>query len=152
MIVKLNTLDNSLLSRIAYADNLFIGYDGEIYSYKVGLKIDHVAKRIINEVQFMRKLNDTDMQLIPTSTGQFVFEIVQRDNTPLYNNLGEEVFVFNAERTEVLLDESGNPIQRLEEYSRNKNAFQPLLNPPIDATISNFLGNHPKPVVENEEN
>lgn len=151
MIVKLNTLDESLLTRIAYADNLFVGYDGEIYSYKVGLKIDHVAKRIINEVQFMRKLNDTDMQLIPTATGQFVFEIVQRDNTPLYNNLGEEVFVFNAERTEVLLDENGNPIQRLEEYSRNKNAFQPLLNPPIDATISNFLGNHPKPV-ENAEN
>lgn len=146
MIVKLNTLDNALLTRITYADNLFTGYEGEIYSYKVGLKIDHVAKRIINEVQFMRKLNDTDMQLIPTSTGQFIFEIVQRDNTPLYNLLGEEIFVFNAERTEVLLDENGNLIQRMEEYSRNKNAFQPLLNPPIDATISNYLGNHPKPV------
>lgn len=151
MIVKLNTLDNSLLTRIAYADNLFKGYEGEIYSYKVGLKIDHVTKRIINEVQFMRKLNDVDMQLIPTSTGQFVFEIVQRDNTPLYNLLGEEIFVFNAERTEVLLDENGNLIQRLEEYSRNKNAFQPLLNPPIDATISNYLGNHPKPVENAEE-
>ena len=146
MIVKLNTLDNSLLTRITYADNLFTGYDGEIYSYKVGLKIDHVAKRIINEVQFMRKLNDTDMQLIPTSTGHFIFEIVQRDNTPLYNLLGEEIFVFNAEKTEVLLDENGSLVQRLEEYSRNKNAFQPLLNAPIDATISNYLGNHPKPV------
>lgn len=146
MIVKLNTLDNSLLTRITYADNLFAGYEGEIYSYKVGLKIDHVAKRIINEVQFMRKLNDNDMQLIPTSTGQFIFEIVQRDNTPLYNLLGEEIFVFNVERTEVLLDENGNLIQRLEEYSRNKNAFQPILNAPIDATISNYLGNHPKPV------
>ena len=151
MIVKLNTLDNSLLTRIVYADNLFTGYEGEIYSYKVGLKIDHVAKRIINEVQFMRKLNDTDMQLIPTSTGHFIFEIVQRDNTPLYNLLGEEIFVFNAERTEVLLDENGNPIQGMEEYSRNKNAFQPLLNPPIDATISNYLGNHPKPVENAEE-
>tara|TARA_R110000772_G_scaffold152323_2_gene263072 strand:+ start:4361 stop:4816 length:456 start_codon:yes stop_codon:yes gene_type:complete len=151
MIVKLNTLDNSLLTRIAYADTLFTGYEGEIYSYKVGLKIDHIAKRIINEVQFIRKLNDTDMQLIPTSSGHFIFEIVQRDNTALYNLLGEEIFVFNAERTEVLLDENGNPIQRLEEYSRNKNAFQPLLNTPIDATISNYLGNHPKPV-ENAEN
>ena len=150
MIVKLNTLDNSLLTRIVYADNLFTGYEGEIYSYKVGLKIDHVAKRIINEVQFMRKLNDTDMQLIPTSTRHFIFEIVQRDNTPLYNLLGEEIFVFNAERTEVLLDENGNLIQRLEEYSRNKNAFQPLLNAPIDATISNYLGNHPKPVANAE--
>lgn len=151
MIVKLNTLDNSLLTRITYADNLFAGYEGEIYSYKIGLKIDHVAKRIINEVQFMRKLNDNDMQLIPTSTGQFIFEIVQRDNTPLYNLLGEEIFVFNVERTEVLLDENGNPISRIEEYSRNKNAFQPILNTPIDATISNYLGNHPKPV-ENAEN
>jgi len=151
MIVKLNTLDNSLLTRITYADNLFKGYEGEIYSYKVGLKIDHVAKRIINEVQFMRKLNDTDMQLIPTSTGQFIFEIVQRDNTPLYNLLGEEIFVFNVERTEVLLDENGNPISRIEEYSRNKNAFQPILNAPIDATIFNYLGNHPKRV-ENAEN
>lgn len=151
MIVKLNTLDESLLTRIAYADNLFVGYEGEIYSYKVGLKIDHAAKRIINEVEFYRKLNDTDMQKIPTPTGQFIFEIVQRDNTPLYNLLGEEIFVFNADRTGVLLDENDNPIQRLEEYSRNKNAFQPLLNPPIDATISNFLGNHPKPVENAEE-
>lgn len=151
MIVKLNTLDNALLTRIVYADNLFTGYEGEIYSYKVGLKIDHVAKRIINEIEFYRKLNDTDMQKIPTSTGQFVFEIVQRDNTALYNFLGEEIFVFNADRTEVLLDENGNLIQRLEEYSRNKNAFQPLLNPPIDATISNYLGNHPKPIENAEE-
>ena len=151
MIVKLNTLDNSLLTRITYADNLFKGYEGEIYSYKVGLKIDHVAKRIINEVQFMRKLNDTDMQLIPTSTGQFIFEIVQRDNTPLYNLLGEEIFVFNSERTEVLFDENDNPISRIEEYTRNKNAFQSILNAPIDATIANFLGNHPKTVENAEE-
>lgn len=150
MIVKLNTLDESLLTRISYADNLFTGYEGEIYSYKVGLKIDHIAKRIINEVQFMRKLSATDMQLIPTSTGHFVFEIVQRDNTALYNFLGEEIFVFNEDRTDVLLDENEMPIRRMEEYSRNKNAFQPILNPPIDATISNFLGNHPK-YVENAE-
>jgi hypothetical protein len=149
MILNINQLKANRLTRIAYADTLFKGNEGEIYSYKLALSVDERTGSIINKVYFLRKINDTEFIAIPNNTG-FEFDIIQRDGVPLRNINGEEVYQFNAERTDVLVDENGNPLQRLQEYSRNENAFLPLLNPSIDLTIMNFLGNHPKPIVEDE--
>lgn len=151
MILNINQLKASRLTRIPYADNLFLGNEGEIYSYKVKLIVDEETGTITNTVYFLRKINDTQFIAIPTNNGSFKHDIIQRDNLPLRNIQGEEVYQFNADRTEVLVDENGVPLQRLQEYSRNENAFMPLLNPPIDLTIANYLGNHPKPIVDETE-
>jgi hypothetical protein len=149
MILNINQLKAHRLTRIAYADTLFKGNEGEIYSYKLKLDVDERTGSITNKVLFLRKINDTEFIAIPNNTG-FEFDIIQRDNVPLRNINGEEVYQFNSERTEVLNDEEGNPLQRLQEYSRNENAFFQIINPAVDLTIMNYLGNHPKPIVEDE--
>ena len=149
MILNINQLKAHRLTRIAYADNLFKGNEGEIYSYKLRLDVDERTGAIINKVYFLRKINDTEFIAIPNNTG-FEFDIIQRDGVPLRNINGEEVYQFNAERTEVLTDENNNPLQRLQEYSRNEEAFFQIINPAVDLTIMNFLGNHPRPIVEDE--
>ena len=149
MILNINQIKANRLTRIAYADNLFKGNEGEIYSYKLALSVDERTGSIINKVYFLRKISETEFIAIPNNTG-FEFDIIQRDGVPLRNINGEEVYQFNAERTEVLVDEEGNPLQRLQEYSRNETAFLPLLNHVIDLTIMNYLGNHPKPIIEDE--
>jgi hypothetical protein len=148
MILKNEQLKANRLTRIAYADNLFLGYEGEIYSYKLALNVNEQTGTITNTLYFLRKLNATDFQVIPTNNGNLTHEIIQRDNVPFYNINGEEVYHFNAERTDVLLDEIGQPVRRLAEYSRNEEAFLPVISPAIDLTVMNYLGNHPKFVVD----
>jgi hypothetical protein len=128
MIIKREQLIETLLKRVEYADDKFIGYDGDKYIYILDLEVSQRYGYIKNYFWVLNKINETDFLLIPNKGDGFVFSTHQEDN---------QSFI-DINRNQILLDGE----QRLTEFSKNIDGFAPILSEPIFNTIQKYLGNH----------
>lgn len=155
-VIKKQYLIQDLLKRVEYADDKFIGYNGDKYIYILDVLTSQTSGNIINRFWILNEINDNEFIRIPDKNGGFTFETVQQDGLALKDINGENVLIYdlngnpltNEIQVQTGTDEEGNPIYetenvpvlRTQEFTRNVQGFAPLLGNSIAITIRRFLG------------
>lgn len=149
--IKKSELNLELLSRKEYADNMFIGYNGEVYTYLLDVLTSIINGNIINKFWVLKKLDENTFLKVPNANGGFIYSTYQTDGSsfkdinetpiPMRDEQGnvimEDVEIINGQGETVIVQ---HPKLRLNEFTRNINLFAPQLAPSINITIDRYLG------------
>lgn len=149
--IKLDKLNPKMLSRKAFADTLFTGYTGEIYTYVLDVLVSQTKGNIINKFWILSKVNEDTFIQIPNGSDGFIFETHQQDGNPLKDINNELILVKDLDGNILMEDiETENDfgeivivqqeLLRKEEFTRNIDQFADIIIPAVNVTIDRYLG------------